>query len=63
MYIKVVASGILFSKLLTLVLSLLYTVLFTTLLLAISLNFFNSAGTVFNLSVFAKSFTFVFKLF
>ena len=62
MWIKVVASEIVLSKLFTLVFSVLNFVFLTTSLSTVLLNFFNSTGTVFNLPRY-KLFTFVFILF
>ena len=62
MYIKVVASGMLFSKLFTFVFSVLNFVFLATSLYTTSLNFFNYTGTVFNLPK-PKSSTFILKSF
>ena len=62
MWIKVVASEIVLSKLFTLVFSVLNFVFLTTSLSTVLLNFFNSTGAVFNLPRY-KLFTFVFILF
>ena len=59
---KVVASGIFFSKLCTFDFSHLNFIFLTTLLPTTSLNFFKSTGTAFNLPR-SRSSTFVFKLF
>ena len=63
MWIKVVASGILFSKLFTFLFNLLNFLFLTTTLFTASLIFFKSTGTVFNLKPKSKASNFVFKLF
>ena len=62
MWIKVVASGIFFSKLLIFVFSVLNFVFLPTSFSITSFYFFKSNGTVFNLPT-SKSSTFIFKLF
>ena len=62
MYIKVVASGMLFSKLFTFIFSVLSFVFLATSLYTTSLNFFNYTRTVFKLPK-PKSCTFVLKSF
>ena len=61
MLIKVVSSGIFFSKLFTFAFSAMNFLFLTTLLSTTSLNFFEPTGTIFNLPT-SKSSTFLFEL-